>query len=184
MHIKKIDNNKLEILISPKDLKENNMTTDDFMSSHSHRKALFYNIIKYVTEGSLKLSNCKYILESFSIPSIESFIITISKEPYIINKNKYKKLKLTSSVVAKFSCFNNLCAFCNVINFNVSSNLFYYNGFFYLTLKNKKLSDYMKLIILLKEFAQEYKNKVLFNENASIIIKNDAINLCKNLYIK
>lgn len=184
MHIKKINNNKFEIFICIKDLEENKITVQEFMSSSINRYIFLFNIIKISNkEIGFCFKNCKMILESFFIPNIQSFIVTISKTPYKIHKNKYHKLNINTCVLAKFKNFDTICAFCNSLNLNTMSSLFYYNNFFYLSLKIKHISDFNKVLFCLKEFTRDYKYNFFVNENANLIVKNDAIQFCKRFAI-
>lgn len=88
-------------------------------------------------------------------------------------------LKINTSFLVKFKDFNTLCAFCNFLNISITSNLFYYNGFYYLSLQIHKISDFKKVFICLKEFTKDYKLNYFANENADLIVKNNAIEFCK-----
>lgn len=71
MHIQKINDNKLEIFIGTKDLVENNITVQDFMSSSYNRHNFLLNILNYASkETDFDYKNCNVVLESFSIPTI------------------------------------------------------------------------------------------------------------------
>lgn len=71
MRIQKINNNKLEIFIGAKDLEENNITIQDFMSSSSNRHSFLFDVLNYASkEIGFNYKNCNVVLESFSIPNI------------------------------------------------------------------------------------------------------------------
>ena len=94
MRIHKINDNKLEVLIGIKDLEKKDITTEDFMSSSCNRQSFLFDILKLASkELNFNYRNCEVVLESFSIPAIQAFIITITKIPYKLQKKNIQKIK-------------------------------------------------------------------------------------------
>jgi len=182
MLIKKISENKLEIFIDVNDLEENKVSISDFMSSSSQRYRLLLGILKVANkESGFHFKNYSVILESFSIQSLKTFIITITKIPHRIHKSKYKKLKMNTFFLAAFENFEALSTFCNSINISLVSSLFLYNNLYYLNIKIKNFNEFKTIHYNLKEFSINYRINFFISENANLIIKHNAIGVCKNL---
>lgn len=182
MHIHKINDNKLEVFIGVQDLKENDITIQDFMSSSHYRHGFLFDVLEFASkEINFNYKNCEVILESVSIPAIQSFIVTITKIPYKVHKKINKKLKMNTFLLVRFKNFNTLTNFCTSLDMNIVSNLYYYEGFYYLNLKITQISKFRKILLYLKEFTADYMFNFFINENAKLIVKDTAIKFCRNL---
>lgn len=180
MRIQKINENKLEVLITEQDLEGRNIKLQDFMACQIQSQNFFTNILDFANKKlGFKYNNCKILVESFSIPSLKSFIITIATVPRKIHIDKNTKLKIHCYFVAKFYSFQNLCSFCNAIDINSEASLYYLYNTYYLNLKINHINKYRKIILILKEFADDFKIQGFINENSNLIIKNNAIQICK-----
>lgn len=180
MQIHKIDNTKMEILINSTDLEKNSLSFEDIVSSSAIRYGFLHRILKHISLNcDFNFKREKIIIDFFSVPSINSFILNISYIPFRVSKSKYIRLKSYTYFLAKFSSFESLCAFCNALDYNISSTLFYYNDFFYLSFMPKNLKDIKRANLFLKEFVIDYKINYFVNENANLIVKNNAIEFCK-----
>ena len=181
MHIQKVNKNQLRIFIDINDLRKNEISINDFMSSSNKRRGFLWYILKRI---QFDYGNNKLILESFSIPSIKSFIIIITKTPYKIFNSRYKKLNMNTRLLIKFSNFEELCFFCNSLFKASISSLFFYKSFYFLNIEIKNIFEFKNIIYTLKEFTKEYKFNYFIDENAQLIIKNNAIEICKYLFVE
>ena len=178
MQIKKINNNILEVLINIEDLNKNNISWNNFMSTSIKKQDLYTYILNnaYKTFG-FKIDNCKIKVDSFAIISKRIFVLVITRIPkYICIDKKYKN---NTFFIAKFKNFNNLAAFCSIINPIVNSSLYYYKRNYYLKINILHMHDFKKVFFNLKEFADDILPKFLINENAELIINKNAIEICK-----
>ena len=191
MQIKKINNNRLEVLIDIEDLRKNNISWNTFMSTFIEKQ----NIYAYILNNACRrlgfgINNCKIKVDSFAIISKRIFVLVITKIPKRIYKNK--KYKNNTFFIAKFNSFKNLSAFCNSISLNtnlntgfntnsdINSSLYYYKNNYYLKIKIIHMHDYKKIFFTLKEFSEYIFSKYMVNEDADLIIKKNAIEFCKN----
>lgn len=79
MQIEKIDNNKLEIVLSVDDLKNNNIDVHSFLSNSDETQKLFFNILDLAEkEFDFIVDEDKFVVESMSLNE-NLFLITITK---------------------------------------------------------------------------------------------------------
>ncbi len=180
MRIKKIDDNKLEILITEQDLEQTSLSPQEFMSCRIQNETFFLKILNFAAEKlEFNLNNREIMVESFSIPSLKSFVINITTLPRRLHINRNTKFKMHCYIIAKFYSFQNLCAFCNEIGLNNAASLYCLNNTYYLNIKIIHIRDFQKVILSLKEFADNFKIGNFINENSDLIIKDNAIKICK-----
>lgn len=182
MRIQKVNENKLEILLTKQDLLEANLSKQDFMSCEIQKLPLFHEILKIAHANlGFNFNNCKIMVESFSIPSIKSFFINITTLPLKKHIHKSARYKFNCYFIAKFNSFQNICAFCYALDLDVLSSLYFINNTYYLNIKITHIHEYRKILLKLKEFADSFKTQNFINENTELIIKDNAIDLCKKL---
>lgn len=181
MQIKKIDENKLEILITEQDLEKTSLSPQDFMACKLQNETFFLQILNFASKKlGFSFNNCEILVESFSIPSLKSFIIDITTLPRRLHINRNKKFKMHCYFVAKFYSFQNLCTFCNAIGLNNSASLYHLNNAYYLNIKIRHIREFQKILLNLEEFADDFRTENFINENSSLIIKDNAIKICKD----
>lgn len=79
MQIKKINNDKLKIILSSNDLSEKNVDIDSFLSNPIESQNLFFEILDLAEEKyNFDIENNKAIIEAFSLDN-NIFILTITK---------------------------------------------------------------------------------------------------------
>ena len=180
MQIQVINNDKLEIIINMDDLKKNNSNWNSFMSNSFEFHNFLLDILNNVNNTkNFSLKNCKLKVDTYAIPSKKQFILIITKIPIVIKLNK--KFKNSTYYTAKFNNFNSLCNFCLSVSIKNNSALYFYDKCYYLRIKIIHLCDFKKFFFNLKEFADDISPDFLINENADLIIKNNAIEVCKEL---
>lgn len=133
MQIEKVNNNKLKVTLSSKDLKACNIDLNTFMANSLESQDLFLDILDLAEEKfNFYVDNSKLIIESISLAN-NIFIFTITKLP---------DFKTTSSQNYIY-CFENFDQFSNLhslINQNNFAHLYTYQNKFYLIInKNNKV---------------------------------------------
>lgn len=79
MQIKKINNNKLKVILSSNDLTEKNIDIDSFLSNSIESQNLFFEILDLAEEKyDFNIENNKAIVETISLDN-NLFILTITK---------------------------------------------------------------------------------------------------------
>ncbi|MGN1310138.1 MAG: adaptor protein MecA [Clostridia bacterium] len=191
MQIEKINENKLEVIINVADLEEKDITLQSFMSETIENQSLFLEILNFADKQvGFNLKNCEIIVEAFSIPSKNSFILIITRIPsssaLYLSKTKYSRLKLNKSFWFKFNDFETLCAFCNLFpkNINVISSLYLLEGNYFIHLEFSHLKDLIRVMLIGSEFSDcIYDSEYLIDENAQTIIKDYAIKTCQKFFV-
>lgn len=160
MDIKKLRDDKFEVILPIDDLKKFNIDFMEFMASNIENLDFFSIILKYIDRFSdFSLKNKKIVFETFFVDNsyflIEFYVIGIlSKDGKFLSKvGKNFSISHMNSLIFSFSSFDNLCDF-----FNYLSNV-----------NKKKLSLLLKYIKFFK-----YKN------NYFLIIDNSIF--CSELF--
>jgi len=168
MKIKKINNDKLKIILSSNDLDEKNIDIDSFLANPIESQNLFFEILDLAEEKyDFNIENNRAIVETISLDDNNIFILTITK---------LKSDNCTYNSSSKLYCFddiNDLLGFYSMIeknNIEISkSNLYKLNNKYYFLLnnKNKHLENYLlefayplKNFSLLQDIFKEYGKKV------------------------
>lgn len=191
MQIEKINENQLEVTLNLEDLKKNNISLHSFMCNSIKSQNLFFEILDFANkEIGFTLKNYEIIIEAFSIPTKNYFILLITRIPkknYLrISKKKYRKFNISKSFWIKFNFFEDLCMFCNSIESNLQavSSLYLLNNNYFLHIKFINIRDYIKFILNAHEFSNcLFNNNFILDENAESIIKNCAIETSKKYFV-
>ena len=142
MQIKKINNNKLKVILSTNDLNKKNIDIDSFLSNSFESQDLFFEILDLAEEKyNFDIENNKAIVETVSLDN-NLFVLTITKF-----KNDLTGTYLNSS---KLYCFENIDDFFNIYNYLNNYNFTLYkflNNYFLVihnidNLLNNLLSEY------------------------------------------
>ena len=163
------------------------------MSNSIEKQNLIFEILNFASnEIGFSFENCEIIVEAFSVPLKDSFVLIITRIPESSCSNKLKlyagsnkKYKLLTTVTCLFNSFEDFCMFCNSINkfSDFDSSLFLLDNRYYLFIKFNKIHCIKPIISSLTEFAKKiYLNKNL-SEFSKAIIKNKAIETCKKYCI-
>ena len=193
MQIEKIDKNKLEVIINIDDLSKNNISLHSFMSDSAEKQKLIFEILSFASnEIGFSIKNCEIVVEAFSIPLKNSFVLIITRIPKEPSSRQFslccetgKKYKLLTTITSRFHNFENFCMFCNSVSeyLNLNSSLFFLNNNYYLLVKFNKIRYIRPIVSFLTEFADDiFLNKNL-NELSQVIVKHKAIEICKKYCI-
>ena len=160
MQIKKINSDKLKVILSSNDLNEKNINVDSFLSNSIESQNLFFEILDLAEEKyDFYIDNNKAIVETISLDN-NIFVLTITKQ-----KNDQAIFSNQTSRIYYFENFNDFLEFYILSHKeNISlSNIVaykYMNSFFIVLAKlegNKKLNNY------LIEFSTPVYNSNVFN---------------------
>jgi len=152
MKFEKLNDNKIKITLTIKDLEEKNIDFHSFMSNQIESQDLFIDILnKAEQEVGFITSNYNIHIEAFAT-SDGTFIFTITRVS-AINLPKKKKLvykrKLPNSnkelTIYSFNSFDDYCNFCSFLSnksncYLGNSSLILYNSNYYLILDNIKMN--------------------------------------------
>lgn len=168
MKIKKINNDKLKVILSSSDLDEKNIDIDSFLANPIDSQNLFFEILDLAEEKyDFNIENNKAIVEAISLDDNNIFIITITK---LYNSSS----TYINSLMAY--CFENindlLCFFSNIskehLNLAKSSIYKFENKYYFLLNKKNKFLEKFLLefayplnnFSLLEDILVEYGNKI------------------------
>lgn len=160
MQIKKINSDKLKVILSSNDLTEKNINVDSFLSNSIESQNLFFEILDLAEEKyDFYIDNNKAIVETISLDN-NIFVLTITKQ-----KNEQSIFSNQTSHIYRFEGFNDFLEFyilSHKENISMSNILAYkyMNSFFIVLDKlegNKKLNNY------LIEFSTPVHNSNVFN---------------------
>lgn len=191
MQIEKINENQIEVILNLDDLNKNNISIHSFMCNSSESQKLFLKILSFANdEIGFDLTNYEITIEAFSVPSQNSFVLVITRLPKVIylrrsnlNNNKFK---FNTSFWIKFDKFEQFCMFCNSLQNNIQqhSTLYLLDSCYFLHIKFNKLKDYLRISTIVNEFSnQVYSDYFNLDENAEIIIKKCAIEMCRKFFV-
>lgn len=191
MQIEKINENQIEVILDLDDLKKNNISVHSFMCNSSASQSLFMSILGFANdEIGFDLKNHEIIVEAFSMPNCDSFVLVITRIPKTahlhISKSKYGKLKYNKCFWIKFDKLEEFCMFCSSLKneLNINSSLYLLDGSYFLHIKVNKIQYYFGILSMASEFSNYiYDNNYLLDENAEIIIKKSAIHTCKKYFV-
>lgn len=200
MKIKKLTENKIQIIIKQEDLASRAINMQNLLLTTPESQKLFLEILnKAKEEVNFNTDGHKLLIEAF-FENSDAIIFTITK--YIESKNviktenkRYLTVKRknhninTSSYIYNFNEFEDFCNFCNFINKNISTKrlyksaiLYHYNNNYYLVIEGINKSH--KFLNLFHSSILEFANTTSFTpnfkfklaEHGKIIVKNNAIN--------
>ena len=159
MKIKKINNDKLKIILSSNDLDEKNIDVDSFLANPIESQNLFFEILDLAEEKfDFDIENNKAIVETISLDDNNIFILTITK----LKNDNYTYNNFSKAFY--FEKINDLLNFYSIIEKNnikiIKSNIYQLNNIYYFLLneKNENLENY------LLEFAHPLKNFSLLQD--------------------
>jgi len=213
MKIEKLTDNKIRVIINSNDLELNNLNIHTIMSKSLESQDIFLDILKKAEkELDFKTEGYKLLIEAFSLSDdFCVFMITkyTKKEEKLENpiKNNYKRLSVkkktfsctSKNMVYDFEDFDTFCDFCSFLSnihiFNIkklckNTSLYFYNKTFYLILNDIDMKYENKNIFFssVSEFAKISNHTRVFTykllEHSKPIIKNNAITICTQYFVK
>ena len=168
MKIKKINNDKLKIILSSNDLDEKNIDIDSFLANPIESQNLFFEILDLAEEKfDFDIENNRAIIETISLDNNNIFILTITK----LKNDIYTYIH--SSKAYCFEDVNDLLNLYCVIEKNnndiITSNIYQFENKYYFLLneENKFLETFLlefayplKDFSLLQDILLEYSKKI------------------------
>lgn len=135
MQIKKINNNKLKVILNLNDLNEKNIDIDSFLSNSIESQNLFFEILDLAEEKyDFDIENNKAVVEAISLDN-NIFVLTITKL-----KNDTLSTYSSKSLIYYFENTNDLLNFYSIIQKNnISLNqafIYQFSNKYYLLLNN------------------------------------------------
>lgn len=156
MQIKKINNNKLKVILNSNDLNKKNIDIDSFLSNSIESQDLFFEILDLAEEEyDFNIDNNKAVIETISLDN-NIFVLTITK---LINS-----FENSSEKDCNIYRFENINDILNIYSFISKYNTYVYeiNNYYYLFANN--IDNNTKKI--LSEFSLPIKN----NKNLEYIL--------------
>lgn len=156
MQIKKINNNKLKVILNSNDLNKKNIDIDSFLSNSIESQDLFFEILDLAEEEyDFNIDNNKAVIETISLDN-NIFVLTITK---LINS-----FENSSEKDCNIYRFENINDILNIYSFISKDNTYVYeiNNYYYLFANN--IDNNTKKI--LSEFSLPIKN----NKNLEYIL--------------
>lgn len=178
MKIEKINENKIKITLSERDLKERNLDFQALRYNSPEAQNLFWDMIKRAeSEHGFMASNCQLFIEAASVMDGD-FIVTITKMtdakglaniPVSKNKNitsalkvKRKQMSSNNGVIISFNKIDDLydALLMSTIPLKVNAKLFEYSKMYYLLVKPTltQIGESKRLISILSEFGNLEKD--------------------------
>ena len=190
MQIEKINENQLEVTLNIEDLKSKNISLHSFMCNSSESQNLFFDILNFADEEiGFNLKNHEVIIEAFSVPTKNSFVLLITRVPKITylypSKILFGNFKFNKSFWIKFNTLEEFCMFCNFLkdNSNIKASLYLLDNCYFLHIKANSIKKYFKLLNESYEFANYiYGQDFILDENAKSIVKNCAIQTAQKYF--
>lgn len=204
MKFEKINDNQMRVIISIKDLEDNDISLHDFMSNSLESQDLFFDLLEEAEEKiGFQTKNCQVRIEALAM-SDDNFVLTITKIKPNTNKKRTHSSSRRSKPVAKrkshtpielnyliykFNSFDDYCYFIEFLVKNKLINavkvaekiyLYLYKNCFYLVLYNlnTKYSNITKFYTIITEFGSYISNPDIFihrlNESGTLFMKNNA----------
>lgn len=199
MQFEKLNENKIRITLTHKDLEEKNIDFHSFMSNPLQSQNLFFEILSEAEKQiGFVTKNYQIRIEALATSSGD-FVFTITRTlpdtttKVPIRKKvkiKRKKTNLTSSqAVYYFNCYDDFYYFMkflkkqniNIMNISKKVTLYEYKNNYYLALDNINLDNPLtnKFYSLITEFGTYINDSDLFIrkliESGKIVIRNSSI---------
>lgn len=193
MKFEKLNDTKIRIILSLKDMEANNLSVENVLSNSGETQKLIEFII---CEAEKKLGftagDSQLLVEAIA-PSSKECIFTITK---LLEENLCARKYLNSFIFKfeKFDDFINLCLFLknlsylNLKSFSKNFSLIFHNNTYYLRLTEPGNScmiiDYIKS--LFEEFGKDVSGTIgidgILNEYGKVVFEKNAIQKCINSF--
>lgn len=164
MQIKKINNDKLKVILSSNDLDEKNINVDSFLANSLESQDLFFEILDLAEEQyDFNIENNKAIVEAINLDN-NLFILTITKL-----KSDFKNSYDSSLKIFCFENMDDIFTIYNILSKNYANleNTYVYEFLnkYYLLLNN--ISNNIENILL--EYSSPINNPLFFE---SILVEH------------
>jgi len=151
VQIKKINNNKLKVILSSNDLNKKNIDVDSFLSNSIESQDLFFEILDLAEEKyDFNIEDNKAIVETISLDN-NIFVLTITKLKTCF-ENTFKN-------PSKIYCFESIDDIFNIYSFIDKNNTYIYefNNNYYLLINNANSN----IENILTEYSLPIKNSTI-----------------------
>ena len=150
MQIKKINNNKLKVILSIHDLDKKNIDIDSFLSNSIESQDLFFEILDVAEEKyDFNIENHKAIVETISLDN-NMFVLTITKFT-----SNFENINTNYTTIYCFDDIDNIFNIYQFINRN-NTYIYEFENNYYLLLNH---SD-KKTETILTEYSVPVKNYI------------------------
>jgi adapter protein MecA 1/2 len=200
MKFEKINEDKIRITLTSKDLRERCVDFHDLMASPIESQSLFLDMLDEAEEKvGFKAKDYNLRIEAISM-SDESFIFVITRmddrntdfsrtrKKFTVRRKKTNETSSLSSIYC-FNSFDDYCNFLEALHTNLkslnsaakSAILYTYKNSYYLVLSKINLNNPNRLTLYsyLIEFANHIEYADVFisklNESGKVVIKNNAL---------
>lgn len=203
MKIEKLNDDKIRITLNIKDLEENHIDFQTFMSNSIESQELFLNMLDQAEkELGFVTDDYRVMIEALATAN-GNFVLTVTRFEQQIDKTFTKKKKVnikrkttainTDKAIYCFNSFDEYCNFCSFLNNNIlkhinnfadSVSLFEYKNKYYLVFSNIHINNSLLKTFCsgITEFARFVNECELFEsklkEYGNLIIKDNAIDTC------
>jgi len=199
MKIEKINDNKIKVTLSVKELEERNLDFQSLRYNTPEAQTLFWDMMKQAeNEYGFSASNCQLFIEAASIND-GKFIVTVTKLqdkalPPVPQKKKLpvpelkvrkKQISKSENFIYKFNDFEQICCLLSAteIPSNLTSTLYEYKNAFFLVTKPAK-----NLHLTISEFGEVVKDSIsvegILQEHGKKIIEKNALNQLEKSFKK
>lgn len=199
MKIEKINDNKIKVTLSVKELEERNLDFQALRYNTPEAQTLFWDMMKQAeNEHGFKTTNCQLFIEAASIND-GKFIVTVTKLqdkalPPVPQKKKLpvpelkvrkKQASKSENFIYKFNDFEQICGLLSAtqIPSNLASTLYEYKHAFFLVSKPAK-----HLHLTISEFGEVVKDSItiegILQEHGNKIIEKNALNQLEKSFKK
>lgn len=195
MKFEKLNDTKIRIILSSKDMELNNISTENILSNSANSQKFLETIINQAEkELNFKTEDSQLLVEAV-LPSSEECIFTITK---LLGEDVCRKNYINSFIFKfdKFDDFVSLCIFLknfsylNLKGFSKNFSLIFYNDTYYLKLieieNSSIITDYLKT--LFEEFGQDVSLSAgiegILNEYGKVVFSKNAIQKCLYSFAK
>lgn len=188
MKFEKLNDVKIRIILSDKDIQQNNLSIKSILSNSKNSQQFLEHIISQAEKKlDFKTEDSELLVEAIA-PSNEECVFTITK---LLTENIYNT-QYNKTFIFKFKNFDdllNLCIFLNnfsylnLKSFSKNFSLIFYNYTYYLKLTHQKnspiITDYLRT--LFEEFGTNVSSDSIegtLNEYGKILFPKNAIQRC------
>ncbi len=203
MKIEKLNDDKIRITLNMKDLEENHVDFQTFMSNSIESQELFLTMLdKAEKELGFVTDDYRVMIEALAT-SNGNFVLTVTrfeqeKEKLFSRKKKINIKRKTTAIntnkaIYCFNTFDEYCNFCSFLNNNIlkhmndfadSISLYEYQDKYYLVFSNIHINNNLLKTFCsgITEFARFIDGNELceskLNEYGKIVMENNAIDTC------
>ena len=195
MKFEKLNDTKIRIILSLKDMESNNLSVESVLSNSDETQKLIESVICQAEKKLGFTAGDSQLLVEAIAPSNKECIFTITK---LLDENICVKKRMNSFIFKfeKFDDFINLCTFLknlsylNLKSFSKNFSLIFFNNTYYLKLTDPGNScmiiDYIKS--LFEEFGKDVSCSVgiegFLNEYGKVVFEKNAILKCINSFVQ